>query len=214
MKSTSWYRKRTWTEQDRADFNTRLKRSRHSGNKAQYLRIQAVYLAEAGHHEIAIELLDRMFAEFPERIQLAQAHAQKANSLAKLGQPEAAIIEYRAALQAERNLPNVQTQAWLDFGWFVVEKELTDFYGEAQQVLQEFRDEKGLKFPASEYRYYAIQSLLANARGERAAAREYAMLALTEAAKKHSGLRYHPTVGLVGSEQGAFDNRLKALAAS
>ena len=77
-----------------------------------------------------------------------------------------AIQEYRAALQVERDFPNVRTNAWLDFGWLVVEKQLTDFYEEVSQVLQEFREEGGLKFPATEYRYAAIQALLAEARGE------------------------------------------------
>src|SRR5437660_2551800 len=140
MNREDWYRRSTWTERDRDEFNARLKRSRGAANKAQYLRIQALYLAEAGCHEGAIELLDQMFAEFAERIQLAQAHAQKADSLAKLGQTETAIREYRAALQAERDFPNVRTQAWLDFGWFVVEKQLTALYSEVLQVLEEFRD--------------------------------------------------------------------------
>jgi tetratricopeptide (TPR) repeat protein len=126
MSKTEWFRRTTWSDADREDFNAHLKRSRGAGNKAQYLRIQAGHLADGGHHAAAIELLDRLFAEFPQRIELAQAHAQKTDSLAKLGQLKAAIQEYRSALQAERDLPNIRTNAWLDFGWLVVEKQLTD----------------------------------------------------------------------------------------
>ena len=72
MSKTDWFRRTAWSDADREDFNARLKRSRGEGNKAQYLRIQAVYLAEAGHHHNAIELLDRLFAEFPQKGQLAQ----------------------------------------------------------------------------------------------------------------------------------------------
>jgi tetratricopeptide (TPR) repeat protein len=187
MSSDDWFRRSTWTEADREDFNARLKRSRGSGNKAQYLRIQALHLAQAGQHEGAIELLIRMIADFPEQMQLAQVHAQKADSLAKSGHIDAAIVEYREALQTERDFPNVRTLAWLDFGWLVVEKQLIDFYGEALQVLQEFRDEQSLKFPDIEYRYSVIQSLLADARGEKALSREFAKQALTEGAKVHSG---------------------------
>jgi tetratricopeptide (TPR) repeat protein len=195
---TEWFRRTTWSDADREDFNARLKRSRGAGNKAQYLRIQAGHLAEAGHHSEAIELLDRLFAKFPQRIELAQAHSQKAASLARLGQLEGAIKEFRAALQAERMFPNVRTNAWLDFGWLVVERQLTDLYDEVSRVLQEFREEDGLKFPAIEYRYAAIQALLADARREGVRAREFAKQALAEAAKDHSGLRYHARVGLVG----------------
>lgn len=214
MSKVEWFRRTTWSDADREDFNAHLKRSRGAGNKAQYLRIQGFHLAEAGHHSAAIELLDRLFAEFPQAIELAQAYAQKAASLAKLGDLESAIHEYRAALQSEREFPNVRTNAWLDFGWLVVERELTDHYDEVTRVFQEFHKDAGLKFPAIEYRYAAIQAFLADARGESAQARIFAKQALAEAAKNHSGLRYHPTVGLVGSERSTFENRLRTLAAS
>lgn len=212
MAKTDWFRRTTWSDADREDFNARLNRSRGARNKAQYLRIQAVHLAAAGHHAGSIELLNRLFAEFPQRIELAQAHAQKADSLAKLGLIEGAIQEYRAALQTERDFPNVRTNAWLDFGWLVAIKELTDFYREVSQVLEEFREEGGFTFPAIEYRYAAIQALLADARGEKSRACELAKQALSEAAKAHSGLRYHPTVGLVDAEHNKFESRLMALA--
>jgi hypothetical protein len=78
--------------------------------------------------------------------------------------------------------------------------------------LQEFRREGELSLPNLEYRYATIQALLADARGERERAREFAKQALAEAAKEHSGLRYHPTVGLVGSERNTFADRLQRLA--
>ena len=207
MNNPKWFRRATWTDADRQDFNARLDRSRSSGNKAQYLRIQAAHLAQSGHYDGAIELLNRLLGEFPERTELASAHAQKAASLAELGHTEEAISEYRAALQAERDFPNSQTNAWLEIGWLVMAKRLTHFYDEVSQVLQEFREEGGFKFPAIEYRYFALQSLLAEARGDKALARDFAKAALTEAAKKHSGLRYHPTVALVGSERDEFESQ-------
>jgi tetratricopeptide (TPR) repeat protein len=214
MTKTEWFRRTTWSDSDRQDFNARLKRSGGAGNKSQYLRLQALHLGQAGHHAGAIELLDRLFAEFPDKIQLAQAHSQKAESLAKIGQTDAAIEEYRASLQAERDFPNVRTNAWLDFGWFVMEMQLTTLYDEVAKVLEEFRDERGLTFPAIEYRYATIQALLADARGEKLRAREFAQQALAQAAIDHTGLRYHPTVGLVSSERATFANRLKTLAGS
>jgi tetratricopeptide (TPR) repeat protein len=214
MPKTQWFRRTTWTDADREDFNARLKRSRGASSKAQYLRLQALHLAEAGHNGGAIELLDRLLAEFPESIDVAQAHAQKAESLAKLGRADDAINEYRAALQREPEYPNVRTNAWLDFGWFVLEQQLTALYEEVGRVMDEFREVGGLKFPAIEYRYAAIQSLLADARGEKGRAREFANQALAEAAKDHSGLRCHPTIGLVGTERDTFAGRLRTLAGS
>ncbi|MGO8753301.1 MAG: hypothetical protein ACLQNE_45780 [Thermoguttaceae bacterium] len=214
MANQDWFRRSAWTDHDREEFNARLHRSRGAGNKAQYLRIQAFHLADAGLHAAAIELLDRLFAEFPERIQLASAHQQKAEALAGLGQTEPAIHEFRAALQAERDFQNVKTQAWLDFAWFAVENQRTDLYDEVSHVLAEFRDKSGLSFPKIEYRYWAVLSLIADSRGEGMVAREYATLALKEASKTHSGLRYHPTVGLVSSQPDWMEKKLRALAGS
>jgi len=211
MSQTEWFRRTTWSDADREDFNAHLKRSR-AENKAQYLRIQAWHLADAGRHADAIELLDRLFTEFPERFELAQSHAQKADSLAQFGQIAAAIEEYRAALQAERDFPHVHTNAWLDFGWLVVEMQLTDLYEEASRTLQEFRDDGGIEFPNIEYAYTAIQALLLAARGDNVRAREFAKQALAEADKNHSGLRNRPRLGLVGPERNTFERRLRALA--
>ncbi len=212
MAKTEWFRRTSWSNADRAEFTARLARSRSAGNRAQYLRIQAYHLALAHHHAAAIELLDRLFAEFPEHIELAQAHCQKAGSLAKLGQLDAAVQEYRVALQSERDFPSVRTDAWLELGWLVVERQLTQYYAEALEVLQEFRKEDGFQFPVTEYKYAAIQALLAEFRGEKARACEFARQALLQAARTTSGLQYHPRVGLVGSERNTFASRLRVLA--
>jgi hypothetical protein len=48
MSKTEWFRRTTWTPEDEASFRARLKRSRGSFHKAQYLRIQAEHLQEVG----------------------------------------------------------------------------------------------------------------------------------------------------------------------
>jgi tetratricopeptide (TPR) repeat protein len=213
MSKLDWFRRSTWTDQDREEFNARLKRSRAT-NKAQYLGIQATHLAEVGLHEVAIELLDRLLTEFPERIQLASAHLQKAECLARLGQIEPAISEFRAALQAQRDFPNVRTNAWLDFAWFVVEKQQTDLYGEVLEVFKEFRPESADPFPVIEYGYWAIKAIIAESSGEEANACEFAKRALAEASRQHSGLRYHAKLGLVGSQRPWVEGKLRWLAVS
>ena len=102
MSKTEWYRRSTWTEQDREEFTARLNRSRGAFYKAQYLRIQAAHLAEAGLHAAAIELLDLLLLKFPEKNDLPFAHRQKAIALGRLRQTESAIEEFRAALAAQR----------------------------------------------------------------------------------------------------------------
>jgi hypothetical protein len=102
------------------------------------------------------------------------------------------------------------------FGRFVVERHLTELFDEAVGILEEFRRDccRGLSFPVIEYRYFAIRALISDANGDTASARKYAETALAEAAKDHSGLRFHLTVGLVGTSGRWFEKQLKALAGS
>ena len=211
MSKVEWFRRETWTNTDREDFNARLNRSRGAGNKAQYLRIQAHHLASVGRHHEALELLGRLLDEFPERIQLAQAHAQRAESLARLDRTDDAVGAYREALQAERRFPHVRTGAWLDFGWFVVGRNLEAHYDEVSNVLAEFGELDVQIFPVRLYRYAAIRAFLADARGEREAARRFARQAMEEASKTHSGLRYHASLGLV-PDHDSLRQRLRLLA--
>ncbi len=83
--ANDWFRKTTGSEADQADFFVRLKRCRTAYNKAQCLRIQASHLEGIGSHEMlraSLELLDKLFAEFPEQTQLASVYSQKASCLA------------------------------------------------------------------------------------------------------------------------------------
>jgi hypothetical protein len=57
MSKAEWFRRTTGTDADRKDFSARLKRRRGASRKAQYLRLQALHLAEARHHEGAIEIV-------------------------------------------------------------------------------------------------------------------------------------------------------------
>jgi len=210
-----WYRKTTWTAADQADFFTRLNRSRTAGNKAQYLRIQAYLLEGVGSHEMlraSLELLDKMFAEFPERTQLASAYSQKASCLAKLGNIDDAIVNYQHALRTEREFPQVGTYAFMDFGKLVAENKLAQFYDEALSLLEAGLNSRGIQFPADTFKALGIRSLIAAQRGQIREAKELARNALEAAAKIDSGLRYHPTVGLVRDKETPFYKSVQAIA--
>jgi tetratricopeptide (TPR) repeat protein len=211
MPRDDWYRHSTWSPADQQDFFARLKRSRTAANKAQYVRIQASCLADAGHHHAAVELLDLLFREFPERFELAQSRLQKALCLIQLNEPQAAITEFRASLQSQREYPHVATSCWLQFPWFIVRQQLSELYDEALAVLEEFRTDTRLAFPIERYRFAAVRALIAQARNDIESAREFAKVALQCAAAEHSGFRYHPDVGLVETLDANVHNRLRAL---
>ena len=212
MPRDDWYRHSTWSPDDQQHFFGRLKRSKTAAHKAQYVRIQASCLADAGNHRAATELLELLFREFPERLQLAQAHLQMALCLVELGEPERAIEEFRASLQSQRECPNVGTSCWLLFPWFIVRRHAAELYDEALAVLDEFKTDTRLAFPIDRYRFAAVRALIAQARHDRENACDFAKVAIQCATAQHSGFRYHPTVGLVESPDANVHSRLMALA--
>jgi tetratricopeptide (TPR) repeat protein len=207
-----WYRNETWTPEVRAAFRQRFRRSREPLLKAQYLRIQAVYLARAGMYLPAIELLDELLAEYPVESQLASARSQRAQCLLALGRVAEVVDEYRMSLQAERDSPTFKTGAWLNFACLVAFHTMADLYDEASAVLDEFASSHSLIFPAQRFQYAAARAFLADAKSDREAAREFARSALESAAAEHSGFRHHPRFGLVGDLDNRLEHRLAALA--
>jgi tetratricopeptide (TPR) repeat protein len=210
--ATDWFRYGDWNEQIESEFEQRLGRSRKH-NRAQYLRIQASHLEEAGQPDlvpVALRLLDRMVADYPDQLQLAMAHAQRASCFLRLGNLAAALAAYRDALEAERRFPNARTEAWLDFGWLVVAEGREELYEEARGVLEEFDDL--LLFPIQRYKYHAAHALLADRGSDSSIA--HARRALEAAAAETSGLRYHPDLGLVSDGTPAVHRRIERLAVS
>lgn len=159
-----WFRRTTWTDDDRTDFSGRLNRARKY-NRPQYLRIQAVHLADADNHVAALELLDQFLDIDDGGIDLAQAQLQRAASLLATGNVCDAVDAFRASLDAERKRPNVQTEAWLLFPWCIIETQNLDLYAEASDILSEFANRRSLTFPISEYRFHCVKAILL-ARGD------------------------------------------------
>jgi len=208
--ANDWFRKKTWSDADRADFFLRLKRSRGCGKKAQCLRIQALHLQDVGSPElltVAISLLDKMIEEFPEKTQLASAYFQKAECLAALGDIDQTVTFYRLALDTEQSFPFAKTQAWLNFGRFVVDRNLPQFFAEALKILLEHEEEA--KFPIEMYQLFGIRAIIACHDGDFQTAKTLAMKALKAGSAQNSGLRYHLTVGLVKNTQTNFHRRLQ-----
>ena len=169
MKKHDWFRQSSWTEQDKASFFERLNRSRGS-SRAQYIRIQAFHLAEANIHDAAIELLNLLLEKYPGKLELASAHLQLAHSFAALQNHEASLEHFRLALKAEENIPQVQTNAWLDFPWYVITRKMSKYYEEVKDIIEQH--ERSTLFPIQEYRLAAIQAIIADEHGQHDEARK------------------------------------------
>lgn len=215
MSNEDWYRKTNWSESDRENFFARFKRTRTTFHKAQYLRIQASYLQSTGSKDMAfqaIELLDLMLKEYPEKSELSAAYLQKAECLITLGEIEKAIDSMRNALQCEREFPNVKTNTWLEFGWTAITFQLSNLYDESLDVLNDFNSD--LMFPVDKYKFNAIKAIIENEKGNKNASKKFAANALEASSLAHSGFRNHPKVGLVQNPDAKIHAKLIELANS
>ena len=193
MSSDDWYR-----------------RSRGAYHKAQYLRIQAHYLANANLPEGAVELLDQLIADFPDPSQLAQAHLQYAECMLASDKVDGAVVAYRRAFDAEQAYPNSRSQLWLDFPWLIVTRGLSHLFSEIDTFLD--WGNRNTTFPIEEFRLNTILAFVADVNGDANASRVHAQAALSASAKEHSGFSRHPTVGLVGTPDATVLTRLQGLA--
>jgi hypothetical protein len=188
----SWFRNQEWNTDIAAAFQQRLAKAR---KKAQYLRIQALYLVDR-HPEAALVLLEQYF-ETGDILDVSQALLQKAHALANLGDLYGAVAAYEAALARERVLPSARTQTYLDYPALIVSSRLDHLNDRALEILQEHEDRP--VFPVERFRAAGLRAVLLERSGQSDAARVFAMLAMDAATETQSGFRYHQDLGLVSA---------------
>lgn len=192
MGTGDWFRQKEWSPAIEAAFFAKLKRAR---DKAQYLRIQACTIAQS-HPGVALALLERYF-DLGEDFDIAQAHYDSATAHLALGDIDRAIDSLEAALKREECFPNLKTQAYLSLPVLIVRQRLTERYDQALELLEKHRDR--VMFPVDSFRWNAVLAVVLAEFGRRDEALNAANAALKAAELKHSGFRYHPNLGLVGS---------------
>jgi hypothetical protein len=137
MAKIDWFRNSDWNAEIEKAFFAKLARAR---SKTQYLKIQALHLEEK-HPEVSLRLLNMVIHDFKDeqyhRIHRAQAYDAMAKCCLRLNRKEEALDAFHRSFEAERAVSNVKTNAYLEFGIFIVENELTELYDEAGNVLNE-----------------------------------------------------------------------------
>jgi tetratricopeptide (TPR) repeat protein len=179
------------------------------------MRIQAVHLRQTHQPPLvrqAVELIDRLLADYPDSAEAAAAYWCKAGCLEELGDLSGAITAYRLALRAERLRPRVRTVAYLDLGKLAARAGRADLYPEVLSALDEFGGDE--LFPQHQYEAAALRAVVLEELGDLAAAREFARRALEAAVKTHTGLRYHPDLLLLENPELWLHDRISKLAAA
>lgn len=213
MSSKDWFRKTTWTPEDEASFYARLRRARGTFHKAQYLSLQAFTLKEAGLFAQALKLYDEVLRDYPmEKWLLAGSLLGKAEALSALGDCATAMQTFRAAVQAQREYPNVRHHIALSFA--------KRFHGETDDSLvaeliallaEELEALHAPLFPFLRFEYALALSRLWQARGDRTAAALFAAKAREAQSEIHSGFHNHPKLGLVSDISTSDEEWLRQL---
>lgn len=136
-----------------------------------------------------------MVSEYPEQMQLAAAHYQRAWCFQSLKQSDSAVDAFRAAIAAEKEHPNFQTTAALDFGWFAITEMRVDLFDEVDRLLPSRA--KSADFPIEKFRRSAARAVIAAHRRIVDRAAKHAADALAAVDATHSGFAYHSRLGLV-----------------
>lgn len=190
---SDWCRNTNWNDAIEAEFRKRLRRAR-AFNQVQYRRVQAVYLVTT-HPRVALQLLDEYFALGGD-VLWAFALSTRAQAYRELGDIEEALRAYEACLDYEAANSGVRGSAYLEYPRLVMELRRRDKY---ERVLQLFASwDKEEIFAVQTFTRCAAMAVIHDDLGRAEEARLAAVAALGAAGVSHSGMRYHPRVGLVG----------------
>ena len=161
--------------------------SRSRGQRGEYLRIQALALAESKNPEyavVAISLARRHLELERQGVFAAQMHAAIAKAFETLGEISSAVEAYRSAVRLEHQYPNVRGCHYIDYAWFVAVNKLEANCEEALAAIDQNKQDQDLTFPANQYRYFGSLALISAILGDGETAKRLARNAIESAAKE------------------------------
>lgn len=215
MTKVDWFRQIEWTSEIEAEFEQRLSRSR--GQRSEYLRVQALTLADQNVPslaQVAINLARRQLELSATGIGAAQMWATIATAYVTLGQRNDALDAYRQSIRLEANRPNVRGGHYIDFAWYAATNSMVEIYQEVLAAIDNNMQERDLVFPATQFRYFGALALIADDSKDRDEARRLAQKAIGAAETKRGPFWRHPFLGLLKNRKDKVQLRLERLANS
>ncbi len=205
-----WYRKKSWSKEDEADFFLRLGRARKD-NQSQYLKIQGIELTVTDDPKlwtVAESLLLRVVNDFP------SDRFNRSSSLHTLGEIEEkrrnndkALAWYKQALAFENTHASVKTQADITFSVLAVKTNRSSEYPYIKELLE---DRAGsLSFPIEKYKVHSVLAIIAHEDGNPTTAKAHAEQAEAAVAALNSGFANHRDLGLVTQRDRKLDQLVK-----
>jgi hypothetical protein len=213
MTRMDWYRQTAWTREIEDEFERRLSRSR--GQRSEYLRVQAVTLADQDSPQlaqIAVNLAKRQLELFPFGISAAQMWGTIAKACITLGQPDDVVDAYRQAIRLEAGRPNVRGYHYIDFAWYVAANSAVALYPEVLAGIEANLQDQDLIFPANQYRFFGALALIAADSGDSVEASRMAKNAIIAAKSEQGPFWRQPFLGLLKGSSDPIRVKLEKLA--
>jgi hypothetical protein len=205
-----WFRSPDWSTPARSDFEARLARARPY-NRAQYMRIKGLALAEAGEKQGARDLWGRVMESIEEL-----AAGQQPSALEHLGDSyaheDAALAEnyYRRLVAEYPTLNGTSHTVEISLAELLIDKGDRANIEEALAFLNSFLERGTSQFPSVLFRWHLALIRVAQATGDDETARRAARTALDLAGRGPVFTR-HKTVGVVQADRQTL-KRLRKLA--
>jgi tetratricopeptide (TPR) repeat protein len=205
MNIQEWFRGTEWDKESQKLFEDKLKKSRGSYNKSQYLLIKGGYLLRSMDlfkESEGCRLLERLINEYPSEIShIMSAYEQLGDYYFSKGENEKAENNYRQSISFYKNNGRSGSSGIGDIklAETVFNAGKSDIFFELYNLLtDEFKRTGGqLILNDDIFRYYSVLAKICIALEKKEEAKEYARKALQLAVIKEPQLDNYPQLGVV-----------------
>ena len=191
--SADWFRDPGWDRATRDQFEERLNRAR-IGNRAQYLRIKALALRDAGELHGAKELLNRVVSDYPESMDCGFCLELLGDIGREEGSAEAAERSYREVIRRWPDLNGTTGMVEVSLAEVLTVSAGPDRHEEALRLLDSAL-KRGRMMNSGLFRWNIALARVAEKLGDTETVARAARTALS-LAKLGPQFPRHPTVGL------------------